>query len=226
MRQLKLIVVTIFLFLPLTTNASLITFELKYSGADWQFGPVFIDNNITAWARLTVDTDKAPAPADPYFFFGVPAADVEAVLGFTDFFIQVSGAPSGNGWFGISEIAAWVSVSTGMKDLSMDLVPQVLDENGDLIVLCPPDSPTDFCIVDDFNFFPVDGSLAPCGVEVGALIAGGCQFFDTEQAFFDAVELSGMRLISYKQIPEPGTIALLGLGLAGIGIARRRKAYT
>ncbi len=50
--------------------------------------------------------------------------------------------------------------------------------------------------------------------------APDCQGFLTEEGQTNIVTTA----FTIKKIPEPGTLALLGLGLLGLGIARRRKA--
>lgn len=60
--------------------------------------------------------------------------------------------------------------------------------------------------------------------DISSIVAGGgtyqVRFAEVDnQGFFHA----GVDNVSI-QVPEPGTLALFGLGLAGLGIARRRKA--
>jgi len=96
--------------------------------------------------------------------------------------------------------------------------------------------------ISQFSGFPIlridltdlDWLGSPASI-VGLNDLGGSSFnvtssgFTSNSAFveFRGVSRTGVRTFSFDieetQIPEPGTLALFGLGLVGLGVARRKQ---
>jgi hypothetical protein len=155
-----------------------------------------LGNSAMATGMITIDDTVLPNP-------GV-ASGSPAAVGVTAFMITISGASAGNGTFTLGDFSRFIwDTGGGTLDLTMQLIGQ--PTLGQPWGTCPF-ACGDFNIITDV----VDGPT-------------GSFFFQitTNDENGDPLNLTSF---APKEVPEPGTVALFGLGLAGLVFARRRKA--
>ncbi len=121
----------------------------------------------------------------------------------SDLAITISGASSGNGTFGMANFGSIYFATPSGLNFTQELIGQLLS-NG-----CTFGTSTGSCgngLGGDFNLF---GSPA-----------NGTWYFQLTTASGENMLVTSM---TQHSVPEPGTLALLAFGLAGIGFAKRRK---
>jgi hypothetical protein len=102
-----------------------------------------------------------------------------------------------------------------LNDLGIAVVEQVLDVDGNLLA----DKYIEFSILDNevSRIWPDSAAFAP---QDDIFVTKNILVWSVDST--DTAQLGGIQQ-RFSQTPEPATVLLFGLGLAGAGLARRRK---
>lgn len=121
----------------------------------------------------------------------------------SDLAVTITGASSGNGTFSLSDFDRILFWSAQPLDLTKELIGQGCFGTSDC---------------GDFNLFAATEG-APDGVFNFILCPDGVSCEGQGEAYLQVTSMTP----GEARIPEPTTLALFGLGLAGLGAMRRRR---